>query len=88
MSCRACEIASGSPRTGHYSRGCRECGARALAHSPAYFGANRERDMTVAFLGGLRSISAPGESLEDAHERVRVWARRIKAAAKGDSFTL
>ena len=71
MTCEACQRAEVDPRTGHYSRGCRNCDTRALAHSPTYFTADAMHTITPGYKAALAAVVADGESLEMAHRRVR-----------------
>lgn len=73
--CDACAIAEKRPLTGRYTIGCRECMARALAHSPQMADALEANAITSEYRAALES--AFGEGWQEGHERVKAWQHRI-----------
>lgn len=80
MTCTACTAANSDPRSGLYQLGCHDCAARSLAHSPTYFTADAMHTITPPYRAALALVQRSGESLEDAHRRVRAWDKRIREA--------
>lgn len=79
--CEACETAERDPLSGLYWRGCRECSARALAHSPAYAASQVSGRMRPNYAYALRTLAGDDAAAREAlHRRVRHWAQRIDEA--------
>ncbi|MCW7541453.1 hypothetical protein OOT46_26955 [Aquabacterium sp. A7-Y] len=81
--CAACVDAAGNVLTGSYRAGCRECEARAVAHGPAWFAAEKVnpaglKDVPEIYRLALHKVF--GTDLEQWRQRVKHWAERIKEA--------
>ncbi|MCW7541458.1 hypothetical protein OOT46_26980 [Aquabacterium sp. A7-Y] len=81
--CPACVDAAGNVLTGSYRAGCRECEARAVAHGPAWFAAEKANRVSLAdapeiYRHALHKVF--GKDLEHWHQRVMLWGKRIKEA--------
>lgn len=83
MTCAECTTAAASPRWGCYMTGCKDCQARALAHSPQFAASAARQTITPEYRAALALARAEGESELDTHKRVREWDRRITAAPLG-----
>jgi hypothetical protein len=76
LSCADCD------RAGHsYASGCKECSARLLARSPAYFDSARDGSMTRTYRANLLYVFG-AEGMTEGHERVKAWNERLRAAEK------
>ncbi len=78
MTCEACTQAEVNPRTGLYRIGCAECSARMLAHSPEFAESAARQTLTQPYKAALAVALVPGERIEQTHQRVRAWDRRIR----------
>lgn len=71
MTCEACQEAEANPHTGLFHAGCKECAARSIAGSLAFFQAKRAGRQTAEY---KRLLTLAGVT----HESVKQWAERLK----------
>lgn len=79
MSCPCCVIAKVNPRFVRYEAGCSECSARWLAGDPRFRDAMEADAMTPDYRRALHDRF--GADWQAAHERVKVWAEKLKRKA-------
>lgn len=76
--CLPCAEAVLNVQTGSFNGACLSCTERHLAQSQMYWHSHRARDISAAYRTALQQ--AFGVDWLAAHERVKVWAERIKQA--------
>ncbi len=76
--CPACERADANPLSGMYEANCRPCDARALSQAPLFFESVEAEAVTPGYRARLQALF--GSEWVQAHEEVKRWAERIKAA--------
>jgi hypothetical protein len=81
--CLACDRATVQPFTVHFESGCKECGARSLAQSPAFFDSERSGTMTRPYRVGLGYVFGP--DWQAGHAKVREWAVKLAAVDRKEA---
>lgn len=75
IDCQDCVRAEANPFTARFTASCKECSARSLAQSPAYFDSARAEAMTATYKAALRYVF--GSEWQEGHARVRKWSERL-----------
>ena len=83
MTCPACNIAAEHPLTGHMTADCPECEERSMAQSLPFFNASRHGRLTTEYTDALAKILRDGETVEEAHKRVKAWSLRMLMGGDG-----
>lgn len=73
--CPDCQRAETNPRTARFTATCRECTARSLAQSPAFFDSARSEALTPTYRSALQFFF--GGDWKAGHEMVKQWAGRL-----------
>jgi hypothetical protein len=76
--CQACERAEADPRTGHYTAGCLECQARALAQSPE---AHRRAADPDALRAAMFRVWPEEATYRRGRASVWAWINRLEGRA-------
>lgn len=77
--CEACAVAETNPKTGLVVSECKECIARSLAGSPAYWDSMAADALTPAYRSALRYFY--GAEWVKGHAMVKAWRTKIEAVA-------
>lgn len=81
MTCQNCTVARTDAHWPGYQAGCRGCGVRALANSPAFFNAARAGELTPAYRAALQTLL--GEDWQASHKEVKAEYARLQSLKKG-----
>ncbi len=79
MICKTCAEAEKNAAVHSFNDACQPCAERHFAHLQVFFESRKAQNITTDYKAALdRRFGAEGAA--DAHENVKVWAKRIDAA--------